>query len=58
MGVQEWPVRPARRPIGFRQGRVLEAVTDVLRLAQKPMRARDVRAAVEVGYSDPRVYGE
>ena len=36
-----------RRPLGLRQGAVLEAVTEILRGAEKPMRARDVRAAAE-----------
>src|SRR5579871_3815444 len=43
---QEWPARP-QPPLGFRQGTVLNAVTGILRSANKPMRARDVRAAVE-----------
>ena len=42
-----------QRPLGFRQGAVLEAVTDVLRAAKKPMRARDVRTAVEAALGTP-----
>ena len=53
MGVQAWAVRPPRCPLGFRQGTALEAVTEVLRFAMKPMRARDVRAAVEAALGAP-----
>src|SRR5438046_1078483 len=44
---QEWPARAPRPPLGTRQGAVLKAVTEVLRLANRPMRARDVCDAVE-----------
>jgi hypothetical protein len=54
VGVQEWrPARMQQRALGFRQGAVLEAVTEILRLAKKPMRARDVRAAVEAALGSP-----
>ena len=53
VSVQEWPGGPHRPELGFRQGTVLEAVTEVLRLAQRPMRARDVRVAVEVALGTP-----
>ena len=46
------PLPPAavRAPLCARQGAVLQAVADVLRLAQKPMRARDVWRAVETAF--------
>jgi hypothetical protein len=52
VAVQGRPIQ-ARRTLGFHQGTVLEAVTEVLRLAREPMRARDVRAAVEEALGGP-----
>jgi hypothetical protein len=39
--------RPARRAVRRRQGAVLEAVTNVLERAGRPLRVRDVHTAVE-----------
>ena len=53
VGLRGWPTKMPRRALGFRQGTVPEAVTEVLRIANGPMRARDVRAAVEAALGTP-----
>src|SRR5438045_3371661 len=45
--------RPARRALRRRQGSVLDAVTTVLERAARPLRVRDIHAAVETMMGEP-----